>query len=175
MPSELTTINVPFRLRDSNGAFVLDTLLANYSILILKAGAPFVPTAPAISIVTAGLGGLGRHLLTFGGGTEDEYVVFLDYTGAAANEASIEGAWSFIEKFRTSQLAGAVWDELLATHTTAGSAAEILKRILQLAQPDVVIDPIGNTVTVKDKDTGDVLLTYAVTGVMDTRVTDMDA
>jgi len=71
-------------------------------------------------------------------------------------------------------IADAVWDEVLSGHLGAGSAGAFVSRILQLAQPDVEIDPIGNTVTIKDKDTGAVLLTYAVTGIIDTRVTDMD-
>lgn len=72
-------------------------------------------------------------------------------------------------------IADAVWDEVLSGHLGAGSAGAFVTRILQLAQPDVEIDPVLNTVTVKDKDTGMVLLTYAMTGIIDTRVTDMDA
>lgn len=197
MPSELTTIRIPFRLRDTNGAFVLDTLITNYSFLLLKAGVTFVPATPII--LTPG-NSLGRHLFTFVGGTEDEYTLYLDYTGVLLHEASIEGAYAFVEKFRTSALpaaievvlaaahgsgqwdatavasviADAVWDEVLSGHLTAGTAGAIVSRILQLAEPDVVIDKNTGTITLKDRTTGTVLVTYNVTGIIDSRITDLD-
>ena len=181
MPSELTTVRIPFRLRDAtDGAFVLDTTVSNYDIRILKDGVLFTPTLPAVSISTAGLGGLGRHLLVFGIGVEAEYAVFIDYTGPLGHEASIEGAYAFVEKFRTSELgtpteiADSVWATLLPGTFPAGSAGVFLKRILQLAQPDVEIDPTGLKIRLRDKDTAALLIEYDVSGIIDSRITDLD-
>lgn len=71
-------------------------------------------------------------------------------------------------------IADAVWDELISGHLGAGSTGAFLSRILQLAEPDVVIDKINNQIIVKDRTTAAVLLTYNVTGVMDTRVEELD-
>jgi len=110
MPAELATVRVPFRLRDSDGNFVLDTTLGNYNVLILKAGVTFVVTP---TITTPGAS-LGRHLLSFLGGAEDDYQLFIDHVGT--NEVSIEGGSVISDKFLSSGMPAAVEAEVALAH-----------------------------------------------------------
>lgn len=178
MPKENQTLHVPFRLVDSSGAFIDDTTVGNYDIVVEKDGVLFVPGG-GFTIVAAS--NKGRHTLSFAAGTEGQYNVFIDHN-TPGNEVSIEGATIFIDKFLTSDIgdgaaiADAVWEELIADHeTTAGSAAAFVKRILQLSEPDVEIDPNTNEITLRDRTTGTLLIKYDVTGIIDTRITDLDA
>ena len=136
MPAELATIDVPFRLRDSSGNFVLDTVLANYNILILKAGVTFVVTP---TITTPG-SSLGRHLLSFLGGTEDDYQFFIDHI--AGNVASIEGGVAISDKFLTSQLA-------------TGVRQILIEKILR---NKLITGPVAGTITVFDDNGTTVLI-----------------
>ena len=178
MPKENQTLYVPFRLTNSGGGFEVDTLVTNYDLEVRKDGVNFVPSG-GFSIIS--LGTLGRHLLVFDAGTEGQYVAFIDHT-AANRVVSIESATIFIDKFLTSDIgdsvaiADAIWEELIADHeATAGSAAAFVKRILQLSEPDVVINPTTNKVELRDRTTGTLLIEYDVTGIIDSRISDMDA
>jgi hypothetical protein len=184
MPKENQTLYVPFRLRNPGGAFQVDTNVLNYSIAIRKDGSTFVP-ASGPTIVS--LGSLGRHELTFQAGAEGQYTVAIDHNDAN-REVSIESSVIFIDEFLTSDLsaqiaaagdpadvADAVWDEVLAGHLGAGAAGAFVTRILQLSQPDVVINPTTNVMELRDKDTNALLLTYDITGIIDSRITDADA
>jgi hypothetical protein len=74
-------------------------------------------------------------------------------------------------------IADAVWDEVVAGHLSAGSFGKLLARVAQLAEPDVVVDrsvPADPQIILKDRTTGEVLVTYNVNGILDTRVTDLD-
>jgi hypothetical protein len=179
MPKIGQTVYVPFRLRDDDGAFVLDANLANYDILLLRDGATFVPASP--SILTPG-SSLGRHLYTFESTTEAQYNMFIDHN-AANRHVSIEGMWSFIDQLLTSDLPtaadveAAIWDAATADHLTAGTFGALLNRMAQLCEPEIEVDrsvPSAPKIILKDKDTAAVLLTYTVGGILDTRVTDMD-
>lgn len=79
-----------------------------------------------------------------------------------------------IGSLTAAQIADAVWDELVSDHLSAGSTGAFLKRILQLAEPDVVVDKTAGTITLKDRTTGGVLVVYTVTGILDTRVEELD-
>lgn len=134
MPAELATVYVPFRLRNPGGAFTLDTVLGNYNIEVYKAGVLFVPGG-GFTITTPG-SQFGRHLLSFVGGTEDDYVVYIDYIGAGAFEASIDGGLFSSDKFLSSQLATGVRQILLE----------------KIARNRLETDPVAGTITVYDDD-----------------------
>lgn len=51
-----------------------------------------------------------------------------------------------------SSIANAVWNELLASHNTAGSAADIVKRALKVLKNRTKIDTTADTLTVYDDD-----------------------
>lgn len=178
MPKAGQTLFVPFRLLNPGGSFETDTLVTNYDIVIRKDGSTFVPGG-GVTIVS--LGSLGRHELSFAAGTEGQYTVAIDHT-AVNRVVSVESSIIFIDKFLTSdigdaaEIADAVWEELIADHEgTSGSAAAFVKRILQLSEPDVKINPTTNKIELRDRTTGALLITYDVTGIIDTRITDMDA
>lgn len=178
---ENTTVIIPFRLRDGSGAYAGgDTVLSNYDIVVLKNGAPFVVT-PVLTY----LGAKGRHLLAFTGSTQDQYQVFIDHNTL---RASIESAWVYLDRYDTIDLAGfitaggtatdaaaAVWNALVASYQQPGSTGEMLKRILQLNEPDVVVDHTANQIILKDRNTGQVLITYDITGTINSDITNMDA
>lgn len=178
---ENTTVNIPFRLRDASSAFAQDANLANYDIVIYKAGVVFA-AVPAI----VALGSKGRHFLQFNGPLEDQYQIFVDHN-TAGFATSVESAWCFFDKYLSSDLytliqassptatATAVWAALTAASNVAGSFGVFLKRILQLCEPDVVIDKNLGTMTLKDKTTGAVLVVYQMTGSIDSNITTADA
>jgi hypothetical protein len=134
MPAELATVYIPFRLRNPGGGFALDTLLANYQIEVYQAGVLFPPPG-GFTITTPG-SQFGRHLLSFVGGTEDDYVVYIDYIGPGNLQASIDGGLFTSDRFLSSQLATGVRQVLME---------KILKNKL-------VTDPVAGTMTIFDDD-----------------------
>jgi hypothetical protein len=144
MPAELATVYVPFRLRNPGGAFTLDTVVGNYDIEVYKAGVLFVPGG-GFTITTPG-SKLGRHLLSFLGGLEDDYVVYIDYTGGGAFQASIEGGLFTSDRFLSSQL--------------ATGARQILME--KIAKNRLETDPVAGTITVYDDDDTTPLLTAPI-------------
>lgn len=175
---ELATVRVPFRLRHDGGLFSEDDVVGNYNIVVLREGVPFVCTPSVVS-----LGALGRHLLVFQGGTEAQYQVFIDHLTPGWS-VSVESVWVYLDRYLTGDIvsmaqepvhiADAVWNALVAGHVGAGTTGAFLRRCLQLAEPDVTINPTTGQVVLRDRATGEVLLTYAVGGVIDSRVTSAD-
>lgn len=118
------------------------------------------------------------------GGGIGEYgvLVEVDTTGAPKVRATFSRALKVNTKgfedvgtgATPADIADAVWDEVLSGHLGAGAAGAVVSRILQLAEPDVEIDKLTNKIRLRDRTTGTLLIEYDVTGILDTRVEELD-
>ncbi len=94
------TVYIPFRLRNGSNVFIDDDVLADYDIAIYKAGVLYVPgSGPLITALLSH----GRHILSFQGGLEDQYIAFIDHVNPDYN-VSVESAWLYFDKFLTGEI-----------------------------------------------------------------------
>jgi hypothetical protein len=170
-----------FRVQANNGTLRTGLTFADFTVTIVD---PANATSSILAVTESPLKG-GLYFFTvpslFLAAGIGEYGITVEVN--TVTPPTIRATFSEVLKVNTkgfediasaAALADAVWDELIAGHLGAGSTGAFLSRIMQLAEPDVVIDKINNQIIVKDRTTAAVLLTYNVTGVMDTRVEELD-
>ena len=139
-------------------------------------GMPFVDTHQHNTEVTVGGVTLARVVEIINGYTiefeDDQYAVNL--VGAnnnisdvsVVNQVSIRSANSAglisVDKGQSTEIAAAVWDELMSGHKSSGTAGLFLRLIQQMVAGNVVVAPDGLSITVRDEDNATVLATFAV-------------
>ena len=153
MPAESSTIFVPFRLRNPGGGFQLDTVVGNYDIEVYKAGVLFAPVG-GFTITTPG-SQFGRHILSFLGGTKDDYLFFVDYT-AGNFDVSIDSGLVVSDKFLSSGIPAAV-DALLSASHGAGTwddSTMLTRQVLieKILRNRLETDPVTGVMTLYDDD-----------------------